>query len=292
MRFGDADVTTLCDVVHALRSAPVNALTNESTGLHVHVGKHPRFFDVDEVVDVVRAYLAAEQAINTSLLPLTRQYNKYCRDLSAVLSAAAGLGVHVGEGRLVLAEPNYSKLGSYITDVAEHVHRWADDAARRASLLSRQLTTRTDAAALRTAVEQYAPGDWRWSGRRAGPTEDADGVCPPRGAKLWLVRSVDKDAVVWSACGGGSSYDSADSGSVDPWTGSDRWDSELECVWGTPTDVTAETFGHWLLKDGLLGRYILSSVLSNVLSIGPLAAEGQSARQAGWPAIWRDTNDD
>lgn len=43
MGFEDLDVTLFCDMTNALRQPPLRAATNESTGLHVHIGRYPGF---------------------------------------------------------------------------------------------------------------------------------------------------------------------------------------------------------------------------------------------------------
>lgn len=48
MGFEELDVTLFCDMTHALRQPPIKAQTNESTGLHVHIGRYPGFFSVEE----------------------------------------------------------------------------------------------------------------------------------------------------------------------------------------------------------------------------------------------------
>ena len=79
-------------MIHALRQAPLRAATNESTGLHVHIGRYPGFFSVEEVAAILKVYLRFEPAINKLLLPVTRQRNRFCRDFREVLGRAQGLG--------------------------------------------------------------------------------------------------------------------------------------------------------------------------------------------------------
>ena len=54
MSFDDLDVTLFCDMTSALRLAPLRAATNESTGLHVHIGRYPGFFSVEEVAAILK----------------------------------------------------------------------------------------------------------------------------------------------------------------------------------------------------------------------------------------------
>ncbi|CAE7876425.1 Alkbh2, partial [Symbiodinium necroappetens] len=92
MGFQEFDVTLFCDMAHALRRPPLCAATNESTGVHVHLGCHPSFFSVEEVAAIMKVYLRFEPTINELLLPVTRQRNRFCRDLREVLGRAQGLG--------------------------------------------------------------------------------------------------------------------------------------------------------------------------------------------------------
>ena len=54
MSFDDLDVTLFCDMTSALRLAPLRAATNESMGLHVHIGRYPGFFSVEEVAAILK----------------------------------------------------------------------------------------------------------------------------------------------------------------------------------------------------------------------------------------------
>ncbi|CAE7469098.1 unnamed protein product [Symbiodinium sp. CCMP2456] len=92
MGFQEFDVTLFCDMAHALRRPPLCAATNESTGVHVHLGCYPSFFSVEEVAAIMKVYLRFEPTINELLLPVTRQRNRFCRDLREVLGRAQGLG--------------------------------------------------------------------------------------------------------------------------------------------------------------------------------------------------------
>ena len=73
---------------HALRRPPLCAATNESTGVHVHLGCYPRFFSVEEVAAIMKVYLRFEATIYELMLPVTRERNGFCRDLPARGSGA------------------------------------------------------------------------------------------------------------------------------------------------------------------------------------------------------------
>jgi len=85
MGFDECDVVLFCDMIHVLRGAPFRALANESTGFHVHLGKHPGFFTLTELTNIVKSYLSHEEEINR-VLPLPRRHNQYCIDLRTHLS--------------------------------------------------------------------------------------------------------------------------------------------------------------------------------------------------------------
>ena len=94
MRFDETNVNNFCDVCAALRSPPLRAQTNESTGLHVHVGRRfssEGFLTIDELADVIAAYCRFESLINERVLPLLRRRSSYARDLRDGIAAAAGL---------------------------------------------------------------------------------------------------------------------------------------------------------------------------------------------------------
>ena len=94
MKFDEADVNNFCDVCAALRSPPLRAQTNESTGLHVHVGRYfdnDKFFSLRELAAILGAYLRFEGVINDRLLPLLRRRSSYARDLRDAVAIVAGL---------------------------------------------------------------------------------------------------------------------------------------------------------------------------------------------------------
>lgn len=262
MRFEEFDVTLFCDVVHALRSPPLKAATNESTGLHVHLGKYPGFFSAAEVASILKAYLLFEPAINR-LLPITRQRNRFCLDLREVLARAAGFGETASNSEL------FARIDGVVASI-----RGLSPAGREAlltgcrgavakgqllvALLGEGTIWRTKVALdLRCAqgLLQRAPAGMVLHGLSHG------------GKVLWRRPSGDDLRLLWGD--DGASGDSS-SEIPTPWDVLAGLDDEqdIECLLRVPDEVPPESLDLWLLRDGLiLDRHGMRYCKLNIMRI-------------------------
>lgn len=250
MSFDDLDVTLFCDMTSALRLAPLRAVTNESTGLHVHIGRYPGFFSVEEVAAILKVYLRFESAINTLLLPVTRQRNRFCRDLREVLARAQGVqGIQGHEDRLLATIDAAVKS---IRNMSPKVRSACVDGC----------VTSVSKGDLMTALLGEG-GLWRLKTPIETLDLEADGrpmLLPAgltlkemscNGQRLWSPPTALELQALWGKDGGG---DAALADPPTPWTVMEQFSEKdyLQCLFQKPDEVSAASLDHWLLRDSLI----------------------------------------
>ncbi|CAK9112576.1 Uncharacterized protein SCF082_LOCUS52192 [Durusdinium trenchii] len=256
MGFEELDVTLFCDMTHALRQPPIKAQTNESTGLHVHIGRYPGFFSVEEVGAILKVYLRFEPAINKLLLPVTRQRNRFCRDFREVLGRAQGLGECASDEQL------FSVIDSAVAAI-----KGMSPEIRAACINGCRITTTKEALMLALLGEA---GLWRL--KRPILTSDANGqqlllpagmalkeLFSTDGRRLWRPPTSQELQALWGKDGeggpkAGSSAEESLADPPTPWTALEALDDQarLQCIFQKPDEIPAASVDHWLLRDALI----------------------------------------
>ncbi|CAE8652720.1 unnamed protein product [Polarella glacialis] len=285
MRFQEFDVTLFCDVVHALRSPPLRAATNESTGLHVHIGRHPRFFSVAEVAAILKAYLRFEPVINQLLLPITRQKNRFCMDLRAVLAKAHGLGdTATDEVLFALIDQVLERIRSLSLQDREALARGCRGRLRKDELTSALLGEGTLWRNKR-ALQLSPPQDMLTRAKANNNTDNNNnnsaepGIRAPdasatgsgsrwlpagmvlqeisrNGSLLWRPPTRQDLQAFWGKDGAGTEGGSDDDASdpPTPWGVLELLDDEeeVECSFCLPDGVQPQSLDLWILRDSLI----------------------------------------
>ena len=238
MGFDELDVALFCDVTHALSAPPLCAKTNESTGLHVHLGRYPGFFSVEELGAIFKAYLRLEPAINL-LLPVTRQRNRFCRDFRDTLAKAQGLSDATEDQLLELI------------DRAVKTVKTLPKESRAVCLEGRRVAV--SKADLLVALLGEG-GSWRLK-----RSVEVKGLLLPAGLELrelwsqgrllWKVASVKDLQALWGKDGNQSLAEHST-----PWSVLQELSEQelLDCVFQKPQEVPPECLEHWLLRDALI----------------------------------------
>lgn len=260
MRIGEADVKTFCDVCAALRSEPLRARTNASTGLHVHVGRYygEGFFSFEQLVAVISAYVRFESVINARLLPLLRRRSSYCRDLTAGIA-----DVLRERGRVARHGDDHKIVDDCVDYVREASQRIRDVDYDR--VINHPYYLRKETLTAHLAGDENGKFARICHSRR-----DENEELPPVGAVLRELRQHQKDAekvVVWSRNGPISLWDVL----LDDDDGNEA--TTLECWFRAPDGVEDEaSFRRCLLRDALLptrggaAQGLLSGALSSTTS--------------------------
>eukprot|EP00928_Gymnodinium_smaydae_P038485 TRINITY_DN26537_c0_g5_i1.p1 TRINITY_DN26537_c0_g5~~TRINITY_DN26537_c0_g5_i1.p1 ORF type:complete len:784 (-),score=112.14 TRINITY_DN26537_c0_g5_i1:19-2370(-) len=246
MRLDDVDVTLFCDMVHTLSSAPFCGKANESTGLHVHIGKHPEFFTFPELTRILKAYVRYEGVIN-SLLPISRQKNPFCIDFREQLASVGGLGANVSEDivlkHICLAEERVNSLTP----------------ARRAALCSGLggLVSKEDLLPV-----LFGEG-LVWSSKKefllSVKSGDKPSIWVPPGMVLRELKLGNK--MLWQEPSSEqlvATWDAGNDTPASPWDvlGALPDDVELTCSFSLPKEVAVDRMDFWLFRNalGLVGR--------------------------------------
>ena len=239
MAFEELDVALFCDVTHALSVKPLCARTNESTGLHVHLGRYPGFFSVEELGSIFKAYLRLEPAINL-LLPVTRQRNRFCRDFRETLAKAQGL-TDASEAQLL-----------QVIDRAVTAVKALPLESRKVCLEGRRVAV--SKAQLLVALLGEG-GCWRLK-----RSVELQGLLLPAGLELrelwrqgrllWKVATVKDLQALWGKDGENDSLVEQST----PWSVLQELSEQelLDCFFQKPKEVPEECLEHWLLRDALI----------------------------------------
>ena len=259
MGFQEFDVTLFCDMAHALRRPPLCAATNESTGVHVHLGCHPSFFSVEEVAAIMKVYLRFEPTINELLLPVTRQRNRFCRDLREVLGRAQGLGPGASDDAL------FAKIDAAVAFV-----RTLSPEARAACLDGSQVRLKKDELLLALLEEG---GLFRLKrplqALQVSQHEQSEqGLLLPAGLALvelslasgqllWRPPTCQDLQALWGKEGDAQTPSNGGDGLAEPptpWTALESLsdDAEVLACFRKPDDVPTESLEHWLFRDLLI----------------------------------------
>eukprot|EP00927_Polykrikos_kofoidii_P018875 TRINITY_DN18789_c0_g1_i1.p1 TRINITY_DN18789_c0_g1~~TRINITY_DN18789_c0_g1_i1.p1 ORF type:complete len:879 (+),score=125.62 TRINITY_DN18789_c0_g1_i1:110-2746(+) len=257
MQFNEFDVTLFCDVVHALRSPPLKATTNESTGLHVHLGRHPRFFSVDEVAAILKAYLRFEPVINQSLLPVTRQKNRFCRDFQEALARSTCQG-NSGHGNAI--DLSDAVLFARIDEVLARIkglspeNRGALLGGCRGALAKDVLLSALlgEGTLWRTKVDLHLCTGIQGQAQWVPPGMVLHEVSR-EGKVLWRPPSSGDLRMLWGkdGAGGGVDTDAELPTPVEALMALGE-EEEVQCLFRMPKDVSPESLDLWLLRDGLI----------------------------------------
>ncbi|CAE7798812.1 unnamed protein product [Symbiodinium sp. CCMP2592] len=259
MGFQEFDVTLFCDMAHALRRPPLCAATNESTGVHVHLGCYPSFFSVEEVAAIMKVYLRFEATINELLLPVTRQRNRFCRDLREVLGRAQGLGPGASD------EVLFAKIDAAVAFV-----RTLSPEARAACLEGSRVRLKKDELLLALLEEG---GLFRLKrplqALQAQPqSEQGQSLMLPAGLALvelslasgqllWRPPTCQDLQALWGKEGDAPTPSNNGDGLAEPptpWTALESLsdDTEVLACFRKPDDVPTESLEHWLFRDLLI----------------------------------------
>ena len=247
MGFQDFDVNLFCDLTAALRQAPLRAATNESTGLHVHVGRYPGFFSVEELGAILKAYLRFEPAINALLLPVTRQRNRFCRDFREVLGRAQGLGPAASDAALF-----------EVIDRAVAMVKNLSPEVRAACVEGCRVTVTKGDLMLALLGEA---GLWRLKRPLQAACEGRQLLLPAgttltelaaRGRRLWWPPTCKDLQALWGEDGDVSPLNASEVPT--PWTAMEALDDQdlVQCVFKKPEEVPEASVDHWLLRDALI----------------------------------------
>ena len=250
MGFQDFDVTLFCDVAHALRRPPLRAETNESTGIHVHLGRYPSFFSVEEVAAIMKVYLRFEPVINELLLPVTRQRNRFCRDLREVLGRAQGLPASEASDEVLFAK----------IDEAVAFARSLSPEARAACLEGSRVCLTKDELLLSLLGEG---GLWRLKRPvHAKAERGKESLLLPAGVALvelslagellWRPPTRKDLQLLWGK--EGDAPTEAEAEPPTPWSALESLsdDTEVCACFRKPDDIPAASLEHWLLRDLLI----------------------------------------
>ncbi|KAJ8602007.1 hypothetical protein CTAYLR_002758 [Chrysophaeum taylorii] len=249
MKYDEADVVQFCDVCAALRTEPLRARTNESTGLHVHVGRRfseDGFFSLDELVNVVKAYARFEAVVNSRVLPLLRRRSSYCRDLRDAIAEVAGL--RVGDDSIA------DSVNDFVDAVARRVRAVDCDAARapcraRRADLRAQLVGDDDGTFCRVGNTRHRGGSN--AGLAAIRADENNGGAPLLVPPGMVLRRLGKD--LWAYRGSSPTRYASVWDALDDNADDDTQEEYLECVFSAPRGVDDEaTFRRSLLRDALL----------------------------------------